>query len=90
MLKRNSIWLGLAAGILVPLVLYGILFVLNYFTHVFDHPPVMLSNQKMMFVSAALNIVPIRYCFKNEPMEKTGQGILAVTVFLVFMIFLAY
>jgi hypothetical protein len=90
MVKKDSIWLGIAIGILIPLALYGILYVINYFTHVFDHPPVMIAGQKMMFVSSVLNIIPIRYCFKNEDLVKTGQRILAVTVFLVFMIFLAY
>jgi hypothetical protein len=90
MLKKDSILLGMLAGILMPLALYGIFYGVNYFTHVFGHPPVVLSDQKMMFVSSALNIVPIRYCFKNEGHAKTGQGILVVTVLLVFIIFLGY
>ena len=90
MFKVNSFWFGLLLGILFPAVLFGFLTGVNYFTHIFDHPPVQLTIQKMMFVSAALNIIPIRFYFKSPGIEKTGQGLLAVTVFLVFMIFLSF
>jgi hypothetical protein len=90
MLRRNSFWLGLLIGLVFPSILFGILYSLNYYTKLFDHPPVILSIQKMMFVSSALNILPIRYYFKHADFEKTGQGILFITVFLVVMIILAF
>jgi hypothetical protein len=90
MLKKNSFWLGLLIGIIFPVVLFGILYMVNMYTGVFQHSPVLLSTQKMMFVSAALNVLPIRYYFMHGGIEKTAQGILSVTVFLVLMIILAY
>ena len=90
MLKKNSFWLGLLIGILFPLVLFGALYFLNFYTQVFEHPPVLLPLQKMMFVSSALNILPIRYCFVKKGLEKTGQGVLFITVFLVVMITIAF
>jgi hypothetical protein len=77
-------------GMILPLILYGILYSLNLYTKVFEHPPVLLTDQKMMFVSSALNVLPMRYYFKNAGLEKTAQGILLITVFLVLMITLAY
>jgi hypothetical protein len=90
MLRRNSFWLGLLIGLVFPSILFGILYSLNYYTKVFENPPVILSMQKMMFASSALNILPIRYYFKQGDLEKTGQGILFITVFLVVMIILAF
>lgn len=89
MLRRNSFLFGLLIGLAMPSIVFGILYTLNYFTGLFDHPPVILSGQKMMFASSALNIIPIRYYFKNSELEKTGQGILSVTVVLVLMSILA-
>ena len=89
MLKKNSFWLGLAIGILIPLILFGFLFTLNVFTHVFEHPPVILSTKKLMFICSALNILPVRYYFIKGGLEKTGKGVLFVTVFLILVITLA-
>jgi hypothetical protein len=88
--KRNSFWLGLVIGIIFPLVLFGILYTLNFYTKVFEHPPVILSTQKLMFISSALNILPIRYYLTHDGLEKTGQGVLFITVFLVLMVMLAF
>jgi hypothetical protein len=88
--KKNSFWLGLLIGIIIPLVLFGILYALNFYTKVFEHPPVVLSTQKQMFVCSALNILPIRYYLMHGGLEKTGQGVLFITVFLVLMITLAF
>jgi hypothetical protein len=90
MLKKNSFWLGLVIGIIIPSVLFGILYALNFYTKVFEHPPVVLSMQKMMFICGALNILPIRYYLLHDGLEKTGQGVLFITVFLVLMITLAF
>ena len=90
MFKKNSYWLGLIIGLVLPSILFGILYGLNHFTGLFDHPPVVLPVQKMMFVSSALNIIPFRYYFKHGGLEKTGQGILFITVVLVLMIIISF
>jgi hypothetical protein len=88
--KINSFWFGLLIGIVIPSVLFGILYAVNFYTKVFEHPPVVLSIQKMMFVSSTLNILPIRYYLMHGGLENTGQGVLFVTVFLVLMVMLAF
>jgi hypothetical protein len=90
MLKKNSFLLGLVIGIIIPLTLFGLLYGLNFFTKVFEHPPVILPMKKMMFICTALNILPVRYCFIKNDLEKTGQGVLFVTVFLILMITLGF
>ena len=88
--KKNSFWLGLLIGIIFPSVQFGILYAVNLYTKVFEHPPVVLSTQKMMFICSALNILPIRYYLMKPGLEKTGQGVLFITVFLVLMVMLAF
>jgi hypothetical protein len=90
MLKKNSYLLGILIGVVTPLLLFGILYGLNLMTGIFSTSLVMLPPKKMLFVCTALNIIPIRYYFTHKDLGKTGQGILFVTVFLIFMVLLAY
>jgi hypothetical protein len=90
MFKKNSFLVGILAGLLIPCVFYGILLGLNLLTTLFFQSVSMLPLNKMLFVCAALNILPIRYCFVHENLEKTGQGVLLITVFLVLIITLAF
>jgi hypothetical protein len=90
MFKKNSYLAGALAGLLIPCVFYGILFGLNALTNLFFQSVSMLPLNKMLFASAALNILPIRYCFVKDNLQKTGQGVLLVTVFLVVIITLAF
>ena len=76
MLKKDSVWLGMAIGLAGPLMLFGIL----YFVRMMIGQ---LSLEKAMFVSVALNIVPIRYYFISAKMDQTGRGVLAMTVILI-------
>jgi hypothetical protein len=90
MFNKNSYLVGILAGLLVPVVFYGILFGLNMLTTLLFHSVSMLPLNKMLFVCAALNILPIRYCFVHEDLQKTGQGVLLITVFLVLIITLGF
>ena len=89
MFKKNSFLFGILLGLVMPALLFGILYTLNYYTHLFEHPPVYLPLQKQLFVCSALNIIPISYCFKHSDLDITGQRILSITVFLVLIIILA-
>ena len=89
MLKKNSYILGIAIGILFPAVIFGFLYGIDAITGFFSHPPVLLTLNKMLFVSAALNIIPIRYYFVHVGVENTGRGILAVTVILIILVTIA-
>ena len=42
--------------------------------------------EKSLFVCVALNIVPIRYYFITARLERTGRGILAMTVILIILV----
>jgi hypothetical protein len=79
MLKKDSLWLGMAIGLAGPLALLGIIFLVRLIIGPF-------SMSKVLFVCVALNIVPIRYYFITAQLERTGKGILAMTVVLIILV----
>lgn len=79
MFKKDSIWMGMAIGLIGPLVLFGILYLIKLIVGHF-------ALDKAMFVCVALNIVPIRYYFISAGMERTGKGVLAMTVILIIAV----
>jgi hypothetical protein len=79
MLKKDSFWLGLGIGLIGPLILFGVIYIVKF---TLGH----LALDKAMFVSVALNIVPIRYYFISAKMDRTGRGVLTMTVILIIAV----
>jgi hypothetical protein len=79
MLKKDSFWLGMAIGLVGPLILFGIIYLIKI---ILGH----MTLDKAMFVCVALNIVPIRYYFISAKMDRTGRGVLAMTVILIIAV----
>ena len=71
--------LGMAIGLVGPLILFGIVYLVKI---ILGH----LAMDKAMFVCVALNIVPIRYYFITAGMDRTGRGVLAMTVILIIAV----
>jgi hypothetical protein len=86
MFKKNSYLFGILLGTVIPILFFGVLYGLNFMTGIFSHGTIMLSIHKMMFVSAALNILPIRYYILHMEVENTGKGILIVTLILILIV----
>jgi hypothetical protein len=83
MLKKDSIWLGMAIGLAGPLILLGIIYIVKIIVG-------QLALDKAMFVCVALNIVPIRYYFMTARLEATGRGVLVTTVILIIAVTLIH
>jgi hypothetical protein len=79
MFRKDSFWFGMVIGLLGPLILFGILYIIRL---LIGH----LALDKAMFVCVALNIVPIRYYFITAEMDRTGRGILLITVILIIAV----
>jgi len=86
MIKKNSYILGIAMGIIIPVILFAVIYGINYLTGIIFHLAAMLSIHKMMFVSIALNILPMRYYLMNREIENTGKGILLITLILIIIV----
>ena len=86
MFKKDFFWLGLLIGFVLPLALFGVLYLLDMVSGVLSHPPLELTFKKLLFVSIALNILPIRYYFTNGGMENTGKGLLFITIVMILTV----
>jgi hypothetical protein len=87
---KNSYLTGLLAGFIFPAFFFGILYGLNVMISSVIHSVPVLTVQKMLFISAALNVLPFRYIFVKKNLNKTGGGMLLLTVILVIMIMLIF
>ncbi|MCX6246871.1 MAG: hypothetical protein NTW10_03970 [Bacteroidetes bacterium] len=79
MLKKDSVWLGIAIGLICPLILYGIIYLVKIMVGHF-------ALDKAMFVCVALNVVPVRYYFMTAKLERTARGVLAMTVIMIIAV----
>jgi hypothetical protein len=90
MINKDSYWLGLLIGIAFPFVCFGILYGCKFLLVNFFQVAQQFSETKMMFASAAMNVLPIRYFFVAKSLPKIAQGILLITVVLIITGMLAF
>ncbi len=88
-LKKDSFWLGIILGILMPAVCFGILYLLNitlFVNRVTGQSVFRITT--MLIISLIPNAIALRLYLVNLKADKSGRGILFVTfVFaIIFMI----
>jgi len=81
-LKKDSVPLGIIIGLLIPAILFSILFFVN--TNYF---PKKIPESSIFIISLCANLFPFRYYMVNLKFDYTGRGILVVT-FVYAIIFL--
>jgi len=86
-LKKDHYIFGIAIGIIVPIVLFGIIYLLNYLLVTTDIAKFYLDLQTHVLISLFGNLIPIRYYFVNLKYDKTGRGVLLITFLLVLVFF---
>lgn len=86
MTDKNAFWVGLLIGLALPVFVFLFLYGLDRLTGILSGPPAEMTIEKMMFVSAALNILPFRHYFSRKELRETGKGILFITVVMVVVI----
>ena len=87
MFDRDSLWFGILTGIVMPLLLYGLLFLLwLLFSDLFAHPED-VNLALLQIISPVINLFFIRYYFVTKKYDDTGRGILLVTFIYVIAFF---
>lgn len=82
MLKRDNIWIGLLAGLILP----GIATLLVLFL---QDAVAVLKRVDLLYIGCiALNLISVRYLFRHR-LENTARGVVAAT-FVCAMIFFFY
>lgn len=90
MFKKDYFLIGLLAGIIFPVICFGILygsicFLGNYFESLQSYP-----MTKLMFAGVALNVLPARYFYVRMGLAKTAMGVLLSTVVLIITVLLSF
>jgi len=87
MLKKDSLWLGIAIGVVLPVAGYFLMTWLNsYISENFFNRPPIFRESTVEVIAIFLNVIPFRYYMLRAKMDYTGRGILLVT----FVIGLTY
>ncbi len=81
MLKKDNWPLGIALGLLLPLVIYGIIYwVMNQWGTIDEGLGLyFLKESTMQLVGVFANMFTFRYYMVNLKYDKTGRGILLAT-----------
>ena len=88
-LRKDSIILGIVLGIILPLVSFGVLYVVSTLLS----PPnkeYLIKLSTITLVSVFSNLFTLRYYLLKLKFDKTGRGILLVTFALAIGYFATY
>jgi hypothetical protein len=90
MFKKDSYLIGALLGIAFPVICFGLLFGIKFLMGNYFQAAREFSDVKLIFASAALNVLPIRYFFVSKDLPKIAQAILLITVILIVTVTLAF
>ncbi len=81
MLKKDNWILGIALGILVPLIIYGIIFAaMSQWGTIDENLNIYIVKESTMQLAGIFaNMFTFRYYMVNLKYDKTGRGILLAT-----------
>jgi Na+(H+)/acetate symporter ActP len=88
LLKTNSVWYGIAIGLLVPVILYfSLSFIVEKLSLELTFGIQLVQEKNIELVSIFLNLF-IMYPYLQKPdYERTGRGVLLVTFIMALLHF---
>lgn len=87
MLNKDSFSLGVVLGTLIPVLVFGILYLLNRLIERLVIEGAFIEWNKLVLVSIAVNLIVLRHYFVKLKFDRTGRGILLITFALVLLFF---
>jgi len=88
--KRDQYGTGIVLGLLLPALLYLLLFCIDLLVLRFFSTHILAKQDYLYLLSIAINLFTIRYYFVNLKYDKTGRGILLVTFIYGLTYFILY
>lgn len=88
-LKKDDLKLGLLMGLLVPAILFGIIYAIDHFFAVRLDKEYLIKDGTKLVLGVAVNVLIFRYYMVKLRMDRTGQGILGAT-FLYAIFYMIY
>ncbi|MFC2111476.1 hypothetical protein ACFLQ5_03395, partial [Bacteroidota bacterium] len=75
LLKKDSFKLGIAVGIVLPLAIYGILYVVADYFKILPY----LKDSTLQLIAIFINMFLLRYYLLKVKYDKTGRGVMLAT-----------
>lgn len=88
--KRDSWLVGLLIGIVLPVLLYVVLFLIDFALYQLLNIHITEHHHYIFLLSLTANLFPIRYYMVKLKFEKTGMGILVITIAAIITYFYLY
>jgi len=89
-LKQNSLPLGIAIGLILPVLFFAVLYIIDYSLFYFFGNHLTSQFDFLFLFSIIANLFPIRHYLVNLKFEKPGMGILAVTIVEIVLYFFLF
>jgi RsiW-degrading membrane proteinase PrsW (M82 family) len=86
-LRKDSLWMGLAVGFLIPLLIFFLLKLMVYFLPQEIKDANVFNLQRLILISIIPNVFLLRYYLLKLKYDLTGRGIVAMT-FIIGIIFI--
>jgi len=87
MFKRNSMWFGILIGILMPLIIYALLYGGLVLYEYLSVTQIQFDRSMLRLVAPVINLFFIRFYFVTKKFDETGRGLLLVTFIYVIAFF---
>ena len=89
-LKRDQWVVGLLIGIVLPVLFFAVLFIIDFTFNYYLQIHITYEFHLLYLLSVAANLFPIRHYFVKLKFEKTGMGVLLVTIAEIMTYFYMY
>lgn len=89
--KKDNYFTGLLVGLLLPVVFYGVVWLIDMLLFSLFQVHLTRQTHYLYLLSAAINVIPIRYYLVNIKAEKSGIGVLVMTgIYILSYFFMFY
>jgi hypothetical protein len=89
-IKKDNYLTGLLLGVAAPIIFYGLLYLIDMLLYSFAGVHLTPEYHYLYLLSMAFNIILFRYYFVSLKAEKTGKGILLVTIIYIMVYFFLF
>ncbi|MBP5412991.1 MAG: hypothetical protein J6Y47_07040 [Bacteroidales bacterium] len=88
--KKDAIWFGMLLGLVIPAILYGILYAVSLALMPQNATEPVLKTGTIILVALFPNLLILRYYLVKLNLDKTGRGMLLSTFILAMVYFVYY
>ena len=84
-LKKDNVWFGAAMGLVVPLVVFTIVYFIDMYLSDMQHVRTVIKDATKFLIAVFFNLILFRIYMVNWKMDQTGKGLLGITFVLAIL-----